>query len=58
MARSPFVYGVVAPNLLGLAALAAIVLPGDPGTGRILLGFAVYLIVVVGGSGVGNRLIR
>lgn len=45
-----FVYQILAPAILGLMALALIVLPGDRKIGNVLAGLAVYLLITVVGS--------
>jgi lipopolysaccharide export LptBFGC system permease protein LptF len=42
-----FIYQIIAPAILGLMALALIVLPGDRKTGNVLAGLAVYLLITV-----------
>lgn len=42
-----FVYQILAPAILGLMALALIVLPGDRTIGNVLAGLAVYLLITV-----------
>jgi ABC-type antimicrobial peptide transport system permease subunit len=52
-------YTILAPLFLGLIALVLIALPGEPSTGGMLIGLAVYLaIAIVGGAVVTRRLDR
>lgn len=52
-------YTILAPLILGLIALVLIVLPGEPRTGHMLIGLAVYLVTaVVGGAVMTRRLDR
>jgi ABC-type antimicrobial peptide transport system permease subunit len=54
-----WLYTILAPLILGVIALALIALPGDPSTGRMLIGLAVYIVIaVVGGAVVTRRLDR
>lgn len=54
-----WMYTILAPLILGLIALALIALPGEPSTGRMLIGLAVYVAVaVVGGAVVTRRIDR
>ncbi|MEG8275756.1 hypothetical protein [Streptomyces sp. AHA2] len=50
---------ILGPLILGLIALVLILLPGEPNTGRMLIGLAVYLVIaVVGGAIMTRRLDR
>lgn len=50
---------ILGPLILGLIALALILLPGEPSTGRMLIGLAVYLaIAIVGGLVITRRFDR
>ena len=50
---------ILAPLILGLITLVLIALPGDPSTGGMLIGLAVYLaIAIVGGAVVTRHLDR
>ncbi|MET9813166.1 hypothetical protein [Streptomyces sp. NPDC006355] len=50
---------ILGPLILGLIALALIVLPGESSTGRMLIGLAVYLVIaVVGGFVITRRFDR
>jgi lipopolysaccharide export LptBFGC system permease protein LptF len=54
-----WMYTILAPLILGLIALALILLPGEPNTGRMLIGLAVYLVIaVVGGFFITRRFDR
>lgn len=54
-----WMYTILAPLFLGLIALVLIALPGEPSTGRMLIGLAVYLVIaIVGGAVVTRRLDR
>lgn len=54
-----WIYTILAPLILGLIALALILLPGEPSTGRMLIGLAVYLMIaVVGGFVITRRFDR
>lgn len=54
-----WLYTILAPLILGLIALALILLPGEPNTGRMLIGLAVYLVIaVVGGFVITRRFDR
>ncbi|WP_406730875.1 hypothetical protein [Streptomyces sp. NBC_01794] len=53
-----WLYGMVIPGLLGLAALAAIVLPGDGDDltyTRLLIGCGSMIAVCIGGGFLGGR---
>jgi uncharacterized membrane protein YccC len=50
-----WLYTILAPLILGVIALALIVLPGDPSTGGMLIGLAVYIVIAVGGGAVVTR---
>lgn len=53
-----WLYGMVLPGMLGLAAMAAIVLPGDGDDltyPRLLFGCAAMIAVCVAGGYVGGR---
>lgn len=53
-----WLYGMAIPALLGLATLAAIVLPGDDLTyTRLLVGCGVMIAVMTGGGYVGGRVV-
>lgn len=52
-----WLYTILAPLILGLIALALILLPGEPSTGRMLIGLAVYLVVAVVGGAILTRCI-
>ncbi|MFI6032969.1 hypothetical protein ACIBBD_02065 [Streptomyces sp. NPDC051315] len=54
-----WLYTILAPLILGLIALALVLLPGEPRTGHMLVGLAVYLVIaVVGGAVMTRRLDR
>jgi ABC-type antimicrobial peptide transport system permease subunit len=54
-----WIYVILGPLILGLLALTLILLPGEPNTGRMLIGLAGYLVIaVVGGLVVTRRLDR
>jgi len=53
--HSLYFVSIIGPAILGLIALAAIALPGEPSTSRMLLALAVYLAVVIGGGAVMTR---
>jgi lipopolysaccharide export LptBFGC system permease protein LptF len=54
-----WMYTILAPLILGLIALFLILLPGEPNTGRMLIGLAVYLVIaVVGGFFITRRFDR
>jgi len=54
-----WMYTILAPLILGLIALALILLPGEPSTAGMLTALAVYvLIAVVGGAVMTRRLDR
>ncbi|MFH8804071.1 hypothetical protein ACH4F6_31535 [Streptomyces sp. NPDC017936] len=50
-----WLYTILAPLILGVIALALIALPGDPSTGRMLIGLAVYIAIAVVGGAVVTR---
>jgi hypothetical protein len=50
---------ILGPLILGLIALALVVLPGEPNTGRMVIGLAVYLVIaIVGGIVITRRFDR
>jgi uncharacterized membrane protein YqjE len=54
-----WMYTILGPLILGLIALVLILLPGEPNTGRMLIGLAVYLVIaVVGGFFITRRFDR
>ncbi|MER6092436.1 hypothetical protein [Streptomyces bluensis] len=54
-----WLYVILAPLILGVIAIVLIALPGDPNTGSMLIGLAVYLAVAIaGGYAVTRRLDR
>jgi hypothetical protein len=54
-----WMYTILAPLILGLIALFLILLPGEPNTGRMLIGLAVYLVIAfVGGFVITRRFDR
>ena len=54
-----WIYTILAPLILGLVALFLILLPGEPNTGRMLIGLALYIaIAVVGGFVITRRFDR
>jgi hypothetical protein len=54
-----WLYTILGPLILGLNALALVVLPGEPNTGRMLIGLAVYLVIaIVGGIVITRRFDR
>ncbi|PAZ15659.1 hypothetical protein CLM62_12750 [Streptomyces sp. SA15] len=50
-----WMYTILAPLILGLIALVLIALPGDPSTGRMLIGLGVYLVIAIVGGAVVTR---
>jgi hypothetical protein len=50
-----WLYTILAPLILGLIALALVLLPGEPSTGRMLIALAVYIVIAVGGGAVVTR---
>ncbi|OUD04666.1 hypothetical protein [Streptomyces swartbergensis] len=50
-----WMYTILAPLILGLIALVLILLPGEPSTGRMLIGLAIYLAIAIGGGFVMTR---
>jgi L-asparagine transporter-like permease len=54
-----WIYTILGPLILGLIALVLILLPGEPNTGRMLIGLAVYLVIaIVGGYLITRRFDR
>ncbi|MEV5347181.1 hypothetical protein [Streptomyces achromogenes] len=53
--HSLYFVSIIGPAVAGLIALALIALPGEPSTGRMLIGLAVYLTVVIGGAAIMTR---
>lgn len=49
---------VVIPSLIGIAAMAGVVLPGDASSPRMFVGFATYLAVTFAACYVSNRFMR
>lgn len=45
-----WMYTILAPLILGLIALALILLPGEPSTGRMFIGLAIYIVIAVAGG--------
>lgn len=52
-----WLYTILAPLILGLIALILIILPGAPSAGRMLIGLAIYIAIVVVGGFVVTRVI-
>ncbi|MFF4526997.1 hypothetical protein [Streptomyces bluensis] len=54
-----WLYVILTPLILGVIGLVLTALPGEPNTGDMLIGLAVYLaIAIVGGYAVTRRLDR
>lgn len=50
-----WLYTILGPLILGLIALVLVLMPGQPSTGGMLTGLAVYLVIAVGGGLVATR---
>ncbi|MYW33629.1 hypothetical protein [Streptomyces sp. SID2119] len=58
MSDRDLTYGVIIPSLIGIAAMAGVVLPGDASSPRMFVGFATYLAVTFVACYISNRLMR